>query len=153
MTKSLMAAVTLVLSMAPLFPGTWATAGSPAVATNDIHDFEQTFSTALQHNDVLAIDASTSDDWQIISGDGRVISKKRFLAVISTGDLKHESMSGDEETLRRFGDVALITRRTHSAGSYKGVAFRTDEIATDVVVKRKGRWFCVLTQLTTVVQQ
>jgi hypothetical protein len=118
--------------------------------TAEISKFEQGFSAALAGNDVGALEHYVSDDWRIVSGDGVVISRARFLSVVASGDLKHEKMSSQDQTIRLYGDTALVTARTQSAGSYKGAAFRTDEIGTDVIVRDHGRWVCVLTQLTTV---
>jgi len=42
-------------------------------------------------NDADAIGLFLSDDWTIIDPDGDVIDKPRFLAVIRSGALKHES--------------------------------------------------------------
>jgi ketosteroid isomerase-like protein len=128
-----------------------AQADAPSVSTASIAKFEADFSSALQRNDAITIDRFVSDDWRIISGDGRVITKKRFLAVVSGGELTHSAMSTlGAATIRIYGDTALATVRTQSGGAYKGIAFHTDEISTDVIVKIHGRWVCVLTQLTTV---
>jgi ketosteroid isomerase-like protein len=112
--------------------------------------FEKSFNEALAHNDVAALQRLLADDWAIVSGDGSVISRDRFLAVIGSGDLKHTAMTSSAPSIRVYGTTALFTAQAKSRGSYKGVAFETNEIGTDVLVKRQGRWVCVLTQLTTV---
>jgi ketosteroid isomerase-like protein len=119
----------------------------------DILKFEEGFSAALAHNDLAALERYLSDDWSIVSGDGQVISRERFLNVIASGDLKHDEMSFHQPAIRMFGDMAVATSHARSGGSYKGVQFHTDEIGTDVIVKIHGRWVCVLTQLTTVAQK
>jgi ketosteroid isomerase-like protein len=116
----------------------------------EVSRFEDGFSSALARNDVAALRQYLSDDWMIVSGDGRLITRSKFLDVIASGDLKHDKMSSQDQTIRLYGDAALVTSRAKSAGSYRGVEFHTDEVGTDVIVRRAGRWVCVLTQLTPV---
>jgi hypothetical protein len=119
-------------------------------ANPDIAKFEASFASALAANAADELKGYLSDDWKIVSGDGDIIDKKGFLAVIASGDLKHTKMTSENQTIRRYGDVAVITAHTVSAGSYKNMPFETDEIGTDVIVKIHGHWVCVLTQLSTV---
>jgi hypothetical protein len=119
-------------------------------AIAEIQQFEKRFSSALARNDVGELQIDLSDDWRIVSGDGGVIDRARFLKVIASGDLKHSQMSFSEPSIRVYGDTALVTSHAQSGGSYKGVDFKTDEMGTDVIVKQRGRWVCVFTQLTTI---
>jgi hypothetical protein len=126
---------------------------SPEERKAEILRFEEGFSSALANNDVSALERYLSDEWSIVSGDGRLISRARFLSIVASGDLKHDKMSFQQPTIRIYGNTALATSHAQSGGSYKGVDFHTNEIGTDVIVKIRGRWVCVLTQLTTVVQR
>ena len=123
---------------------------APAKVIAEIQQFEQRFSSALARNDVGALQDYLSADWKIVSGDGGVIDRARFFKVIAGGDLKHSQMSFSEPSIRVYGDMALVTSHAQSAGSYKGVDFKIDEMGTDVIVKKGGRWVCVFTQLTTI---
>jgi ketosteroid isomerase-like protein len=116
----------------------------------EIARFETGFSAALARNDVDKLQQYLSDDWKIVSGDGNIIDKQRFLKVIASGDLKHSKMTAENQAIRRYGNLALITAHAQSSGSYKNMPFETDEMGTDVVVKIHGHWVCVLTQLTTI---
>jgi Domain of unknown function (DUF4440) len=118
--------------------------------TADIAKFEANFSSALGRNAVDELERYLSADWKIISGDGDIIDKKRFLKVIAGGDLKHTKMTSENQAIHRYGNMAIITARAKSSGSYKNMPFETDEIGTDVIVKAHGHWVCVLTQLTTI---
>jgi hypothetical protein len=122
-------------------------------ATADIAKFETDFSSALARNAVDELEGYLSADWKIVSGDGDIIDKKRFLKVIASGDLKHTKMTSENQTIRRYGNVALATAHLMSAGSYKNMPFETDEIGTDAIAKIHGHWVCVLTQLTTVAKR
>jgi Domain of unknown function (DUF4440) len=139
-----------LLAISTIFLFTAGRGGAQTDANADITKFETEFSSALTRNAVDELERYLSSDWKIISGDGSIIDRTKFLKVILSGDLKHTKMSSENPTIRRYGNTALVTSHAQSAGSYKGVDFETNEMGTDVIVKTEGRWVCVLTQLTTI---
>ncbi len=104
---------------------------------------------ALASNDAEAIGRFMADDWVIVSERG-VTSKERFLAVVASGDLTHETFKGEILSVRQYGDAAVLTGRVRNNGHYKGQPFSADEWTTDVFVKRNGTWLCVHSHITTV---
>jgi ketosteroid isomerase-like protein len=101
-------------------------------------------------NDVEQIERLLDDDWMIVGPDGAIIEKARFLGVIKSGVLSHEAMSSDDVRVRVYGTTAIVTAITSSKAKYMDHEFSTRERATDVFVKRDGKWRCVMTQLTTI---
>lgn len=122
-------------------------------AQEEILELEREFGDAMISNDVGAIGRFLSDDWIIIDPDGGVIDKLRFLAVVQSGALKHEAMDSEDIRVRIYANAATVTAVTRSRTKYLGKEFRTCERATDVFVRRDGRWQCVLTHLTTVTKK
>ena len=112
--------------------------------------FEQEFTQAVAANDAVAIERFVADDWVIVDADGSVIDKSRFISVVESGALIHESMESVEVEVRVHGDTAVVTGITTSKGQYMGQAFATRERATDVLARLNGRWLCVFSQLTRV---
>jgi ketosteroid isomerase-like protein len=110
---------------------------------------DRQFGAAVAANDMRGITRLTAHDWQIIDGDGHFISRDRFLNVIASGTLKHHHLSTSDETVRVYGNAAIVTAHAKSSGEYAGNAFSTDEVSTDFWVRTKNGWRCVLTQLTT----
>lgn len=127
-----------------------AHAGFFTDARTGIRQFERDKTAAVGRNDVSALEHFLSEDWTIVSGEGSIITRSTFLQVMAGGDLVHQSMDPQDQTIRLYGDVAVVTAHIQSGGSFKGNSFHADEINTDVLVKRHGHWVCVLTQLTTV---
>jgi ketosteroid isomerase-like protein len=112
--------------------------------------FEREFTQAVARNDVAAIGRFVADDWMIVDADGRVIDRSRFLNVIESGTLSHESMESTDVVVRLHGDTAVVTGITTSTGRFMGQGFTTRERATDVLARLNGRWRCVFSQLTRV---
>ena len=112
--------------------------------------FEREFTRAVAANDVAAIGRFVADDWVIVDADGGVIDRSRFLNVIESGALSHESMESTDFEVRLHGDTAVVTGITTSKGQFMGQAFTTRERATDVLARLDGRWLCVFSQLTRV---
>ena len=114
----------------------------------EILKLEEEFTQAIVKNDAEAIGRFLTDDWVIIDADGGMIDKARFLGVIKSGDLNHETMESDDVRARVYGDSAFVTSVTATKGKFMGQEFSTRERATDVFVKQNGRWQCVFSQLT-----
>ena len=114
----------------------------------EILKLEKEFTQAIVKNDAEAIGRFLADDWVIIDVDGGMIDKARFLGVIKSGNLSHEMMESDDVRVRVYGDSAVVTGLTRTVGNFMGQAFSTQERATDVFVRRDGRWQCIFSQLT-----
>ena len=120
---------------------------------DELQRLEKEWTRAIITNNAESIGRFVSDDWVIIGPDGNVIDKLRFLEVIRTGDLEHESMESEDSRVRVYGDAAVITALSRSKGQYKGQSFATHERSTSVYSKMEGRWQCVLTQLTAIAKK
>lgn len=116
----------------------------------DLLTFEEEFSQAVAANDAAAIGRLVADDWVIVDADGRIIDRPRFISVIESGALTHESMESTDVEVRVHGDTAVLTAITTTKGQFMGQGFTTRERATDVLVRLDGRWLCVFSQLTRV---
>jgi len=109
---------------------------------------ENEFARAVASNDADALDGLLADDWIIVDPDGGIIDKMRFLGVIRSGALSHESMESTDLEVRLYGNTAVVTGLTTSKGKFMGQDFTSCERATDIFVKQADRWQCVFTQLT-----
>jgi ketosteroid isomerase-like protein len=109
---------------------------------------ENEFAEAIVRNDLEGIGRLVADDWIIIEPDGGIVDRARFFEVIKSGALTHEMMESEDLRVRVYGDSAVVTAITRTKGKFMRQEFSTQERATDVFVKRDGRWQCVLTHLT-----
>ena len=109
---------------------------------------ENAFAEAIVNNDLEGIGRLVADDWIIIDPNGEVVDRTRFFEVIKSGVLTHDVMESEGLRVRVYKDSAVVTAVTRTKGKFMGQEFSTRERATDVFVKRDGRWQCVLTHLT-----
>jgi ketosteroid isomerase-like protein len=109
---------------------------------------EEQFAEAIMKNDPESIGRFVADDWIIIDADGGIIDRERFLGVIKSGALTHETMESGDIRVRVYGDGAVVTALTRTKGKFMGQEFSTEERATDFFVRLDGQWRCVLTHLT-----
>jgi ketosteroid isomerase-like protein len=120
--------------------------------TSDVEEellkLEKEFENAIVKNDPEAIERFVAADWIIIDPDGQIVHSNRFFEAIKSGALTHEIMESQDLRVRVYGDSAVVTGLTRTKGKFMGQDFSTEERATDVFVKRDGRWQCVLTHLT-----
>ena len=113
---------------------------------------EKDFQQAIVENSAEAIERFIADGWIIVDAEGRIIEKDKFLAVVRSGALTHDTMKLDEPRVRIYGETAVVTGCATSAGKFMGAEFKTLERATDVFVRINGQWRCALTQLTRVAE-
>ena len=119
-----------------------------SVTQEQILKLEKDFGQAIIKNDPDAIGRFLTDDWIIIDPDGGIIDKSSFLAVIRSGALSHQAMDSEDVRVLIHGDAAAVTALTTTKGKYMGQEFTSQERATDMFVKKDGRWQCIVSQLT-----
>jgi ketosteroid isomerase-like protein len=117
-------------------------------AEQELLTLEKAFAEAIVRNDLEGIGRLVTDDWIIIDPNGEIVDRARFFDVLKSGALTHDMMESEDFRVRVYGDSAVVTGVTRTKGKFMGQEFSTQERATDVFVKRDGRWQCVLTHLT-----
>jgi len=119
-------------------------------AEEELLKLEKEFAEAIVKNDLEGVERLVVDDWIIIGPDGEIVERARFFEVIKSGAMTHDAMESEDFRMRIYGDSAVVTGITRTKGKFMGQEFSTQERATDVFVKRDGRWQCVLTHLTRI---
>ena len=117
-------------------------------AEEEILNLEKEFAEAIVKNDPESIGRFVADEWIIIDPNGEIVDRTRFFEVIKSGGLTHHMMESEDFRVRVYGDSAVVTALTRTKGKFMGQDFSTQERATDVFVKRDGRWQCVVSHLT-----
>src|ERR1700678_2634072 len=93
---------------------------------------EEEFARALQENDAEGIARRLSDDYAVISARGGVAEgKSTFPEGIKQGYLTRRAYEVSEPRVRLYGNVALVTTKVHTAGTFGGKPFDVMERVTD----------------------
>jgi ketosteroid isomerase-like protein len=126
-----------------------------AVAETEIVGVQDALIDAYVHRDTATLDRILADEYTFINDDaGGVVNKKQILdSFRSGGDREITSYIRQDDHVRWYGDVAVLTYRYHSNETYKGQDAGGDFRVTRIFVKREGRWQIVGGQETRVHQQ
>lgn len=103
---------------------------------------------AIVAKDRAGIVGNMAPDFRQIDGEGHVEDEDSFTAGLMDPQLQIAPYTVQDFEIRLFGDVALLSGRTHMSGSYAGKPFETDYRYIDVYVKRQGLWKVVSVQIT-----
>jgi hypothetical protein len=115
----------------------------------DILELETRRSRALVESDAATLDEITSDDYTHVETGGGVRDKAGFLGILSRPGVRFASWVIEENTVRIYGDTAVVTGRYHNtvvtpAGEQPPKHARHIR----VYVKHDGRWRNVAHQAT-----
>lgn len=143
--------VTAALLSAPL--ATSAAPQGPKPAAGPTKDSAlatvEEMARALRENDADAISRVLSNDWAVISARGGVgEGKSIFPDAIRSGALTRTAFETSEPRVRLYGDVALVTSKVRTAGTFGGKPFDVTERETDVLHWEGGGWKVVLSHET-----
>lgn len=122
-----------------------------ADATAEILALDAARIQALLTADVETIDRITDDDYVHVESSGRVRDKAALLDGMRRGEIRFGGFTIDENRVRLFGDVAVVT------GSYHNTARTPDGVSAvkyarhiRVYVRKAGAWKNVSHQATAV---
>ena len=112
--------------------------------------FGADWAEAMVANNPERIGSFMSDDWVIVSERG-ISTKERFMSFVESGALTHSAFEmASDARIEVYGDTAVMTIRVKNTAHFGGQQFDADEWASDVFVKRDGKWLCVLSHITSV---
>ena len=116
----------------------------------DVLSVARQWAEAMVSNDAAWIGSFMANDWVIVSERG-ISTKEHFLSFVESGALTHSrfEMVG-EPRVKIYGLTAVLTARVTNTAHFDGQKFDADEFASDMFVKRDGRWLCVLSHITSV---
>jgi uncharacterized protein (TIGR02246 family) len=130
---------------------------NPSAAANSeeeaVHKVVDEIVAAIDRNDADAFDRLSTADYTFVNPAGKVWNKKQYLELIRSGTLKVESYTRDEESIRLYGNTAVVTYRSTPKGTFKGQELITNQRrVTTIFVKQQGRWLTAGRQSTPIVQ-
>ena len=104
------------------------------------------YQAAVKANDAVTMDRILADDFILVTGRGKVFSKTDLLNAAINKDAIYEYQDDSRQTVRVWGDTAVITALLYQKGTYKGEPFEDHLWFSDVYVRTPDGWKYALGQ-------
>jgi hypothetical protein len=129
-----------------------STSKSAATAEAEVRKAQDDLIDAYLRRDTGALDRLLAEEYTFVNDDaGGVADKRQILASFgSGGNRKITSYRRQDDRVRLYGEVAVLTYRYQSTETYKGQNSGGDYRVMRILVKRDGRWQMVSGQETKV---
>ena len=79
-------------------------------------------STLRLRNDAAALENIFSADYMFVNGSGGMVTKAQRLGDLKSGDVKYESVSIADQTVRTYGNMAVAIARVTVSATISGVS-------------------------------
>lgn len=104
------------------------------------------YQEAVKNNDVATMDRILADDFVLVTGNGRVYSKADLLKEAREKTIRYERQEDVNQTVRIWGDTAVITALLWAKGTNRGEAFDYRVWFSDTYVFTATGWRYVFGQ-------
>ena len=116
--------------------------------TADIRAADARRMAAMVAVDVPILESLLDEELSYTHSSGQVETRAQFLANLTAGTLRYQSMTPAEVSIRIYGDAAVATGRVEVAASMEGKDLSLVLRFTEVWVRRDGSWRLVAWQST-----
>ena len=104
------------------------------------------YQAAVKNNDATTMDRILADDFILVTGRGKVYNKADLLKSARDKEAVYEHQEDTEQTVRVWGDTAVITALLWAKGIQEGKAFDYKLWFSDTYVRTPGGWRYVFGQ-------
>lgn len=121
-----------------------STADREAVAALDTE-----YQAAVRANDTATMARILSDDFVLVTGAGKAYTKSDLLEEARSGHVHYELQDDTDQTVRIWGDTAVITARLAAKGTNDGKHFDYHLWFSDTYVRTPAGWRYVFGQASS----
>jgi len=122
--------------------------GSTLLAATMNHDktvdeltrLDREFQQAVGAKDPVAVAKYLAEDYILITGSSRILTRKELLEEIAAPGLQWELNESSEVRVRVHGDAAVVTALLQQRGTDKGEHFDSPVRYTDTWIREHGVW-------------
>jgi ketosteroid isomerase-like protein len=104
------------------------------------------YQAAVKVNDVATMDRLLADNFTLVTGSGRIYSKKDLLDEARSGRITYEHQEDTDKTVRIWGDTAVVTAKLWEKGTEDGKPFDHTAWFSDTYIRTPTRWIYVFAQ-------
>lgn len=98
------------------------------------------YQLAVEKNDAETMDRILADDFILVLGDGKTFTKADLLAAARNEDEIYEYQEDSQQTVRVWGDTAVVTALLRSKGTSHGTPFEHKLWFSDTYIRTPSGW-------------
>jgi ketosteroid isomerase-like protein len=98
------------------------------------------YQAAVKVNDATTMDRILADDFVVVSGTGKVYSKTDLLNMARTNQVIYERQDESDQTVRVWGDTAVVTAKLWGKGLDQGKPFDWRVWFSDTYIRTPSGW-------------
>ena len=122
-------------------------ASVPLIASANSRDDAKTvaaldteYQAAVKNNDAATMDRILADDFVVVTGSGKIYTKADLLQMARTRRVQYEHQEDSDQTVRVWGDTAVITAKIWLKGTDEGKPFDWHVWFSDTYVRTPAGW-------------
>lgn len=127
-----------------------ATGGTTTKTSADdkamIAGLDTQYQAAVKNNDAATMDRILADDFVLVTGSGKTFTKADLLSEARSGRILYERQEDSEQTVRVWGDSAVLTAKLWEKGTKNGNRFDYTIWFSDTYVRTPTGWRYVFGQ-------
>jgi ketosteroid isomerase-like protein len=104
------------------------------------------YQAAVKANDAATMDRLLADNFILVTGSGKVYTKADLVSDARSGHEVYEHQEDTEQTVRVWGDTAVITAKLWEKGTNNGKPFDSTLWFSDTYVRTPAGWRYVFGQ-------
>jgi ketosteroid isomerase-like protein len=120
--------------------------GTPADDQRTVANLDKQYQAAVKVNDAATMDRILADDFLLVVGDGSVSTKADLLKEARSRRVIYEHQDESEQTVRVWGDTAVVTAKLWGKGTDNGKPFDWTLWFSDTYVRTPSGWRYVFGQ-------
>jgi len=98
------------------------------------------YQAAVKNNDAATMDRILYDDMVVVIGSGKIYTKADLLQMARTRRVQYEHQEDSDQTVRVWGDTAVVTAKIWLKGIDEGKAFDWHVWFSDTYVRTPAGW-------------
>lgn len=98
------------------------------------------YQAAVKNNDAATMDRILADDFVVVLGSGKTYTKGDLLQLARTARVHYEHQEDSEQTVRVWGDTAVVTAKLWAKGTDQGKPFELFVWFSDTYARTPTGW-------------
>jgi len=114
--------------------------GSSTDDAKTVAALDTEYQAAVKNNDAATMDRILSDDFVVVLGSGKIYTKADLLQMARTRRVQYEHQEDSDQTVRVWGDTAVVTAKIWLKGIDEGKPFEWHVWFSDTYVRTPAGW-------------